>query len=809
MRKFLLMLSLLSLLVGAKVQAQTSFTWNESVMLGDHITSLDQLEDGGKYIIRSKSYDISISLDASNFAEKGVTASYLCSGLAVFTFHKQDGEGRFTLESTNCSGCYLQPVQEGACRWGENPATFVFTYYYEEPNRDNPNGIEAFKIRNATDEKYLSINYDNQITSGRNGDLFDIQKAEPTGNLTSCYYISKKLKLAGQITSESHEWVMEGEEVKNPFEGMESSYYYQISLEGANNIVSADNTEFVYSFQQTQDKPFEEGEEYALSFDGLLPSAVIDGGWKVNTPKSLGDEFENLSYETYMGMRWKFEDSDLGVKLLNVRTNQYLQTDGDGMTLSHEGTTFYVKDDNGWYKLIPSDRTDYVLAPCVSIEKDGNVVKKSRLGLQKADEEDGASAFFSIEKMSDYYEQEIVIQALNQLDKIINQKNEAQSGDLTFDVSLYGTDRNELNDQWDIVYDDPTFANLESFYNSLCVSPSPNAYCNYGLRNVATGKYLTTEGMLADSEGNWLNPNGQVTMSNNTQADASKIWKLQATGSGFQLKNLNAQAVLRMSDDGSQLKLLREDEADWNIRAAIAAYLAHDNSVFHIYQNGEMLGVDAAGNPCVNGEDEISERNLWQLAPLFARVDISEVGYATCAFPFNADIPSGVKAYTVKSANDAWLQLEEIEWPNLIPANTGVILASKNGESLTAWVNVALGEATPIENNLLQSATIKRTDIAPGSTYVMAKNSEGKAAFLLSELETVPANKAYILASDLPSNVQGSNALNFNFGNTTSISNVLSTNGTETEYYDLNGRRVMYPAHGIFVTGTGEKVLIK
>lgn len=823
MKKFLFMLSLFSLLVGATTQAQTSFTWNKEVKLGDDINDLNQLEDGGTYVICSRSYysqDL-LSLDASNFAEKGMVAAGSGSGLAVFTFHKQDGEGRFTIESTNCSGCYLQPIQEDACRWGKNPATFVISFCYVEPNRDNPNGVEGFKIRNATDEKYLSCVYNSntfqsQFTSG-NGkgetELFNIIKAEPTGDQTSCYYITKKLKHNDQITSENYEWVMDGEEVHNPYENQESSYYYQISLEGDNNIVSADNTEFVYSFQQTQDKPFKEGEEYALAFDEIyLPSAVLDGGWKVNTPKSWGDEFENLGYETYMGMRWKFEDSDLGVKLLNVRTNQYLQTDGNGVTLSHEGTVFYVKEDNGLYKLVPSVRTDYVLAPCVSIEKDGSVVENARLGLQKADDGNGVSARFSMEKMSDFYEEEIVNAALGQLEKIIRQKNEANTSDLTFDVSQYGEEwDNELHEQFNSVYSDKTFTNLESFYNKLCVSASPNAYRNYGLRNVATGKYITTESMLADAKGNWLNPDGQVTLSKTTQADVSKLWKFQTTGSGFQLMNLNAQAqaTLCMNEDGSQLLLSKDGGANWNIRAAIAAYLTHDNSVFHIYQNGEMLGVDAAGNPCVTGEDETSERNLWQLAPLNASLEISEVGYATCAFPFNAEIPYGVTAYTVKSANDAWLQLEEIEWPNLIPANTGVILASKDGGSKSTSIIVASGEATPIEGNLLQGATLKRTGIVSESTYVMAKNSAGKAAFLLSELETVPANKAYILASDLPSNVKGSNALNLNFDNITSISNAPSINSTETEYYDLNGRRVMYPAHGIFITGTGEKVLIK
>ena len=51
----------------------------------------------------------------------------------------------------------------------------------------------------------------------------------------------------------------------------------------------------------------------------------------------------------------------------------------------------------------------------------------------------------------------------------------------------------------------------------------------------------------------------------------------------------------------------------------------------------------------------------------------------------------------------------------------------------------------------------------------------------------------------------------FNFDNVTTNINNAKANETESSntYYDLNGRRVLYPTHGIYVKGNGQKVFIQ
>ena len=71
----------------------------------------------------------------------------------------------------------------------------------------------------------------------------------------------------------------------------------------------------------------------------------------------------------------------------------------------------------------------------------------------------------------------------------------------------------------------------------------------------------------------------------------------------------------------------------------------------------------------------------------------------------------------------------------------------------------------------------------------------------------IAANKAYYV-----SNAAATAAFTLSFGGpTVGIDAVEAADGAEkaTIYYDLSGRRVLYPSNGIFVTGEGQKVFIK
>lgn len=165
----------------------------------------------------------------------------------------------------------------------------------------------------------------------------------------------------------------------------------------------------------------------------------------------------------------------------------------------------------------------------------------------------------------------------------------------------------------------------------------------------------------------------------------------------------------------------------------------------------------------------------------------------------------GAKAFYATSANDGSIALIEIT-DGVIPANQGALIWKDGGGDVTLTIT---NTNKTFEDNIFTASTAKRDGFTQGETYVLAKNSEEKAAFLKSELTVVPANKAYIASGKLPADAGSAIALIFNGGNTTGINNIATSENGNTEYYDLNGRRVLYPSNGIFVTNNGKKVFIK
>ena len=71
---------------------------------------------------------------------------------------------------------------------------------------------------------------------------------------------------------------------------------------------------------------------------------------------------------------------------------------------------------------------------------------------------------------------------------------------------------------------------------------------------------------------------------------------------------------------------------------------------------------------------------------------------------------------------------------------------------------------------------------------------------------TIAANKAYYVSTQATGE-----ALSLSFGGPAVGIDQIATPGAEKAqtYYDLQGRRVLYPAHGVYVKGNGEKVYIK
>lgn len=183
-------------------------------------------------------------------------------------------------------------------------------------------------------------------------------------------------------------------------------------------------------------------------------------------------------------------------------------------------------------------------------------------------------------------------------------------------------------------------------------------------------------------------------------------------------------------------------------------------------------------------------------------VSITDALYATLQLPMAVQLPAGLTAYTarVDEANDSRLALTEIA-DGIVPANTPVILGGQEGTYDLAFTTT--DKTVSESENDLRGTNIASKDMTPNGYYGLAKK-DGQVGLYLSTLSSITANKAY-----LPKPAQ-SNAPAFYFGGSVTGVGGVQTDGRNDEvYYDLNGRRVLYPTKGIYVTAKGQKVFVK
>ncbi len=162
--------------------------------------------------------------------------------------------------------------------------------------------------------------------------------------------------------------------------------------------------------------------------------------------------------------------------------------------------------------------------------------------------------------------------------------------------------------------------------------------------------------------------------------------------------------------------------------------------------------------------------------------------------------------YTAKVSTDkSKVELTAVD-DKTIPAGNAVILKS-SAETVTLTYDVA-ATGTLVDNELLASATAITT---PANTYMLVKGDSGVGFYHWTDTY-IPANRGYLVISGA-----GSREF-FSIGEEviTGIREMEDVRGKMEDvrgkmddvYYDLNGRRVLYPTIGIYVRN-GKKIIFK
>lgn len=383
--------------------------------------------------------------------------------------------------------------------------------------------------------------------------------------------------------------------------------------------------------------------------------------------------------------------------------------------------------------------------------------------------------------------------------------------------------------KYDEALKNPTIQSYETFKRTIKQNSTAfeaNAYYLIENQNDINKKYPSTQHMHSKTDGVFGVENNNDRNIHRTTANdplLPRLWKVEKQGNGtYKFRSANTGCVWSSYVDAGIDMPINKDAGGqysieglpWNAKAeGVDSY----NTKFYIKIDGHTINAFSgdSGELLKKWDQADDAGGFWSFKKVTeVPVTIGEAKWASVCMPFAVTLPEGVKAYKATACQNDIMTLTEIT--GTIPAGIGFLLTTEvpNEYKLT----IATGEATAnVSDNLLKGATAKRLGFGEGETFALGKSSNG-AVFKKNGLKDankgnkgyVPANKAYILTTDLNPAAQAAAMLQFNFGdNTTGIDGVEVDNEKDTIYYDLNGRRVLYPTQGVYVTNTGKKVFIR
>ena len=318
--------------------------------------------------------------------------------------------------------------------------------------------------------------------------------------------------------------------------------------------------------------------------------------------------------------------------------------------------------------------------------------------------------------------------------------------------------------------------------------------------------------------------------------NACQLWRLQPgttdgtcylCSQGLQAGSIGTgdEVVIKMSENGQLYKL-------WNQTISGTTYYGFSNSTTPNTSTNEFLHAIDFGKTKSDPKYPASQKGdyvvSWNFSSgtdasqwTFEAVDeigitIGTSGYASVNYDFPVKFPEGVKVY--KKAEEAATYIRLVEIPAgddgcvSLPTGNAAFVAGTEGASIT--LEILLDEPAAIDGGTGVSGTYLATtfnETSAANIYGIA-NVDGVVAFYkMAGNTTIKQNKGYIESA---TNNAPRMELTFGEGETTGIESMLEANSRRESIdtsvlYDLNGRRVLYPSRGIYVTAGGQRIFLK
>ena len=849
----LLLLLLVSLVGGVNASATVDSKWKNKYVasISEAATSLDGLQDGF-YILRNVGRKTFLkendgnTLDLKNLtngsdALADVQSAVVGTSKSVMGFvvhvSKNSGTNYYTMQFQ--SGQYLGTSLPHGSQASSNATAGTIEIVYVQGNQFNfrPTGSEWANGNGSGG--YTEGSFTGWETSqpGANGNgSYQFYKVTLEDKPTvSCTFTAKvgETTLA-TVTVDCNP----NEAVTNPFEA--SYFYTDPTFEETDLVATADNHTFTINYTEGT-APFEFSTAAAPVWYNIYfrnsheNNAIVLGSSDTNVATGNNNKVEDHNpftaeylngkngYDSFNGGLWAFVKDGLGVKVLNKLTGKYLTfANGSNSTLATlgNGTTLVVKTNSQYNGVGFSLQYPGATTAHVGDHKGANLA----IWDNGSSQNDGGSCFQLVPATSE----DIVNVGKDVLNTTLD--GLAVEEDATCATALTVK---AIAKAKSAVEAATTVSNLDLAL-TIAYTPVFEEGAFYLIKNCNLADnlraYLSTDQMFVGTNGTLAasydkfqdynattNPNGVDRTVRRVTANAPlvpRLWQfVENVGwNTYKVKNGNTGCRLSSYAEPIDMPINVNAGGDYSFKVVPSATFDGNDgkTMCQMLVGGRRINAFQGNNNDVirdyAGNHDNDKGNYWQFIKVTEiPVTISEAaGWASVALPCAVQVPAeeGLKAYYAKSVNGDRMQLEEV--PNgIVPANQGFLLAKEGGADVNLQILTSC-DAT-LEGNLLQPATAKRAGFEAESTYVLAKDGDD-VAFLNSTLTTVPANKAYLNAADA---VSHASVLSFSFGDATGINDAVNTDAEKVTYYDLNGRVVLYPQHGIFVTSKGQKVLIK
>lgn len=837
MRKITSILSMFLLIAGWNT-ASAQFAFKKFKAVGDRVTDVNQLMDGHYYVFKGSNLGKYIKLDKETMQFKNdnqLTEGDNSDGLAVFKLHVDESTGTklYSFESAR-EGYYMpQVVVDKPAKATEATSASAAKFVISATDKNNKTKENCWAIKNSANDAYFDMQpgqfvgwYGNEINTWY--EINDVTVSEEETDLQIVY----KVVYSGEYASTTYGIATTGTQCPVP----NTSYYFSVTQ--PNDLtIKKDNNSFEFNLTKGG-TPFTAGQWYSLKIangNRVLRADAENTSLFVNTNSGLDLAAVAKTYPNFLNALWRIEESGYGVKIYNKGIGKYLKTNGSGtdksnrVSFDNTGTVFYVKQNGTGLAFYTGSGNGYLNACCKNASGTANAClgvwddklspadAGSRLLLEFSENElleYGKTAFAAtgnvsytnynaLKKGGNYSKYKSLVDAATTLNDLFNATDNVNPVGGYPETGVYYLIRNvnggELGrDNYEV--------------GGATVNPENDRY-----------KYLSTSHMTCNTEGQ--NASNQTLKRVKGKSDLLPLlWKfveVEGQKGQYYLQNANMNACVNFN----VVPTAANEATQKTAFTFEATYTAYNNEKFYATNDGVSMFLmkTANGAKWLNAQNGANYEgvadypnqaadagNYWQFIKVTeVPLTIAANDYTTLCLPFNVQLPEGsaVKAYYASAAAGDVLKLTEITG-GIIPANQGVILQNTN-KSEVANINLTITpeETTTLTGNQLVGVTAKREGYTAKQNYVLADGNKG-IGFYKANFTAIPANKAYLPVANVQ-NAQGV-MMAFSFGDeVTGIDNVNAAAPAAKKYYDLQGRRVLYPAKGIFVTEDGQKVLFK